>query len=189
MAIELNKAHLQERIRELEADNQALQQALERTQSSEKLHRLTLENIADTVIITDDDGNFVHICPNTSNIFGMTKLEVFQMGHIDTLMGGAVCQASDLKAAWMVENIEWTVQDKSGSEHFLLITVKSVQIEGGTRLYIMRDITARRQTRPRSGRPTAGFQPSTDPSVQASPTKSTAEAFRETAPPDHPRGY
>jgi PAS domain S-box-containing protein len=145
MAIEATKAQLQQRLVELEAEMRTLEKILEDTRRSEKLHRLTLENIADTVIITDDDGNFVHICPNTTNIFGMTKLEVFRMGRIDTLMGGRVCRAADLKTAGIVENVEWTVEDKSGDEHFLLITVKAVQIEGGTRLYIMRDVTARRQ--------------------------------------------
>lgn len=145
MTTETTRAQLQQRIRDLENEKQALLNTLHRTEVSEKLHRLTLENIADTVLITDDEDRFIYVCPNTTMIFGLTKVEIFRLGRLAILMGGIVCDRSKLKKEGILKNIEWAAKDRSGEERFLLITAKSVQIEGGTCLYVMRDITARKR--------------------------------------------
>ncbi|MDZ7702680.1 MAG: PAS domain S-box protein [Halobacteriales archaeon] len=109
---------------------------------SEELHRTTLENITDTVLITDDEGVFTYVCPNTRHIFGFDTEAVEALGDIKSLLGTDPAP-DDLAAIGMVENVQLTVTDAAGAEHVVLATVKSVSIHGGERLYTLREITAR----------------------------------------------
>ena len=60
---------LERQIKALKKENAAILEEQKLLAVSEKFHRLTLENISDTVIITDDEGNIIYVCPNTINIF------------------------------------------------------------------------------------------------------------------------
>lgn len=108
---------------------------------SEELHRLTLSNISDSVLITDDNGNFTYVCPDTDLIFGFSKDEVESLGNIEKLIPTKLFELEDLKKKGHIENIECSVTDKSGRTHILLVTVKSAQIKRGTILYTCRDIS------------------------------------------------
>ncbi len=109
--------------------------------SSELLHRTILENISDSVILTDDLGAIRYVCPNTVLIFGFTQKEIYSLGNIDKLLNGTICDIAELKHKNEIVNIEWLVLDHAGREHYLLINVKVVDICGGTALYVMRDAT------------------------------------------------
>lgn len=111
----------------------------------EAIYRLILENISDTVILTDDKGNMRYVCPNTTLIFGLSQDEVLSHQTIQRFMNGTICNVSDLKNRQEIKNIEWTVIDANGQTRFLLINVISVNLNGGTVLYVMRDITDRKQ--------------------------------------------
>ena len=145
MAYEPTYQELQEKLRSFEEKNARLLETLRETEASEKLHRLTLENITDTVLITDDDGSMIYACPNTGYIFGLSQDEVYALGTIDKLMNGAVCDISELKSKSEITDIERTVKHSSGDERFVLINARSVNINGGTALYVMRDITERKR--------------------------------------------
>ncbi len=132
---------LQQQIRDLEKENKAILKALRELEDSENLHRITLENISDTVLITDDQGKIVYVCPNANIIFGLSQNKVYRLGTIRKLLNGMVFNLSDLKSKNEITNIEWSIRDKSGHKHFLLINIKSVKIKNGTVLYVMRDIT------------------------------------------------
>jgi PAS domain S-box-containing protein len=138
---------LEQQIRNLERENNAILQTHRKMEESEKLHRITLENISDNVLITDDQGKIVYVCPNTNIIFGLSQSEVYRLGTIRNLLNGMVFDVSDLKSKNEITNIEWSIRDKSGHEHFLLINIKSVKIKSGTVLYVMRDITDRQQAK------------------------------------------
>lgn len=112
---------------------------------SEELHRVTLNNMTDTVLITDENGEFTYICPNIHFIFGYTVEEVREMGSIDTLLGENLFDPTDLETEGVLTNIECTATDRAGQEHTLLVNVKQVSIQGGTTLYSCRDITARKR--------------------------------------------
>ena len=112
---------------------------------SEYLYRLTLGNISDTVFVTDDNGNFTFICPNTEVIFGYNKEKVAEMGNVSNLLGGQVIDIKELKTSGEFSNIEYRITDKSGNKHDLLISVKMVAIGKGSVLYTCRDITDRKK--------------------------------------------
>lgn len=117
------------------------QKCLERElRASEELHRTTLSNITDTVFITDDDGRFTYVCPNVELIFGYSVDDVYDMGVIDTLLGGDPAP-THLDQGEVIENIDYDIRDANGNVHTALITVKSVSIQGGTKLYSIRDVT------------------------------------------------
>ncbi|MCO8245475.1 bacterio-opsin activator domain-containing protein [Haladaptatus sp. AB643] len=120
--------------------------ALERDlRQSEELHRVTLNNMTDTVLITNEDGEYTYICPNVHFIFGYTDAEIREMGTIDELLGDDLFDRDDLAADGILKNIECTATDKAGREHTLLVNVREVSIQGGTLLFSCRDITKRKQ--------------------------------------------
>ena len=136
---------LKQQIRDLEKENNAILKAHREMEDSEKLHRITLENISDTVLITGDHGKIIYVCPNTNLIFGLSQSEVYHLGTIHKLLNGMVCDISELRRKNEITNIEWSIKDKTGHEHFLLIKVKAIEIKSGTMLYVMHDITDRKR--------------------------------------------
>ncbi|MHC3381139.1 bacterio-opsin activator domain-containing protein [Haloarcula sp. H-GB5] len=112
---------------------------------SEELHRVTLSNMTDTVLITNEDGEYTYVCPNVHFIFGYTDDEIRGQETIDTLLGEDLFDRAELAEKGVLKNIECTVTDKAGHEHTLLVNVREVAIQGGTLLYSCRDITKRKQ--------------------------------------------
>jgi PAS domain S-box-containing protein len=112
---------------------------------SEELHRVTLSQISDAVFITDDDGGFTYICPNVDRIFGYDQEEVRARGNIAHLLGDNFVVPENLATLEEIRNIEHKIKDKAGNDHFLLMNLKRVSIDGGTMLYTMRDVTDRKQ--------------------------------------------
>ncbi|OYR54381.1 bacterio-opsin activator domain-containing protein [Halorubrum halodurans] len=112
---------------------------------SEELHRVTLNNMTDTVLITDEDGEYTYVCPNVHFIFGYTAEEIRDLGTIDDLLGEDLFDRETLAEEGVLKNIECTVTDEAGREHTLLVNVREVSIHDGTLLYSCRDITERKR--------------------------------------------
>ncbi|RAW45563.1 bacterio-opsin activator [Halorubrum sp. 48-1-W] len=112
---------------------------------SEELHRVTLNNMTDTVLITDEDGEYTYVCPNVHFIFGYTAGEIRELGTIDDLLGEDLFDREVLAESGVLKNIECTVTDNTGREHALLVNVREVSIHDGTLLYSCRDVTERKQ--------------------------------------------
>ncbi|WP_122091296.1 bacterio-opsin activator domain-containing protein [Halalkalicoccus subterraneus] len=112
---------------------------------SEELHRVTLNNMTDTVLITDENGEYTYICPNVHFIFGYTVAEIEGLGPITDLLGEDLFDRAELADAGVLKNIETTATDKAGREHTLLVNVREVSIQDGTLLFSCRDITKRKQ--------------------------------------------
>ena len=120
--------------------------ALERDlRQSEELHRVTLNNMTDTVLITDEDGEYTYVCPNVHFIFGYTADEMHEQGTIEALLGDDLFDRDKLAEEGVLKNIETTATDKAGREHTLLVNVREVSIQDGTLLFSCRDITKRKQ--------------------------------------------
>ena len=112
---------------------------------SEELHRVTLNHMTDTVLLTDDDGAFTYVCPNVHFIFGYSVEEVHELGTVDALLGTGLYDDSELAAEGVLTNLECTATDKAGREHDLLVNVREVSIQDGTTLVSCRDVTTRKQ--------------------------------------------
>ncbi|WP_436348013.1 bacterio-opsin activator domain-containing protein [Natronorubrum sp. FCH18a] len=112
---------------------------------SEELHRVTLNNMTDTVLITNDAGEFTYVCPNVHFIFGYDDDEIREMGTIDDLLGPDLYDRAALEEDGVLTNIECTATDRSGREHTLLVNVREVSIQDGTTLYSCRDVTKRKR--------------------------------------------
>ncbi len=108
------------------------------------LHAATLSNIHDTVFITDEDGEFTYVCPNTRFIFRYTPDDVRALGNVRALLGESLVGDTNLRTT-PIENAERVITDADGNEHTVLVSVHPVSIQGGTRLYTIRDITDRKQ--------------------------------------------
>ena len=73
--------HLRQEVVDLEnrvADYQGLSFSADAVRESERLHRVTISSISDSVFITDDDGDFTYVCPNCHVIFGHTREAVLR---------------------------------------------------------------------------------------------------------------
>jgi PAS domain S-box-containing protein len=116
-----------------------------RLRASELLHRVTLANISDVVLMTDDAGRFTYVSPSVEPIFGYTVREVQSLGHVWALLRADLYDPVTLARQGEITNIECEIVDREGNLRQFLITVKTVQIQGGTRLYTCRDITDRRR--------------------------------------------
>jgi len=112
---------------------------------SEELHRVTLNNMTDTVLMTDEDGEYTYVCPNVHFIFGYSADEIRELGPIEDLLGEDLFDRQELAETGILKNIETTATDKAGREHTLLVNVREVSIQDGTVLYSCRDITKRKQ--------------------------------------------
>ncbi|AFK19865.1 PAS domain S-box protein [Haloferax mediterranei ATCC 33500] len=112
---------------------------------SEELHRVTLNNMTDTVLMTDEAGEYTYVCPNVHFIFGYSADEIRELGGIDELLGEDLFDRDELASEGVLKNIECTATDKLGREHTLLVNVREVSIQDGTLLYSCRDITKRKQ--------------------------------------------
>ncbi|EJN57387.1 bacterio-opsin activator domain-containing protein [Halogranum rubrum] len=112
---------------------------------SEELHRVTLNNMTDTVLITNEDGKYTYVCPNVHFIFGYTADEIHGQGEIGDLLGDNFFDRDELATEGVLKNIETTATDKAGNEHTLLVNVREVSIQDGTLLFSCRDITKRKQ--------------------------------------------
>lgn len=123
-------------------DRKEAEQALK---ESEELHRATLSNITDTVLLTREDGTFSYVCPNVGYIFGYTEEEVEELGSITALLGTDPAEEHDFEGAQEISNVEQSVVDASGDRHDLLINVRRVSIQDGRRMYTCRDITERKK--------------------------------------------
>jgi PAS domain S-box-containing protein len=108
-------------------------------------HETVLSNIRETVFVTDDDGQFTYICPNIQFIFGYDAGEVADIGSVEALLGTPPIDLAALESHGEVVNVETTVSDADGDRHTVLVSVREADIEDGTRLYTIRDITERKE--------------------------------------------
>ena len=121
--------------------NGGRERAYKELRDSEELHRATLENISDAVLLTNDQDEFTFVCPNVDVIFGYSPDEVHTMSRINVLLGDNLFDHADLAKRGEIRNIERDVTAKSGARRTVLVHVKSVAISGSTVLYCCRDIT------------------------------------------------
>lgn len=126
--------------------NGGRERAYQELRESEELHRATLSNISDAVLVTDDEGAFTFICPNVDVIFGYVPDEVRSMQRIGALLGDGLFDLDELKARGEIRNIEREITAKSGARRTVLVHAKSVSIKHGTVLYCCRDITELKHT-------------------------------------------
>jgi len=112
---------------------------------SEELHRVTLNNMTDTVLMTDESGAYTYVCPNVHFIFGYTDEEIRRHHPIEDLLSEDLFDRAELAAKGVLKNIECTATDKAGREHTLLVNVREVSIQDGSVLYSCRDVTKRKQ--------------------------------------------
>lgn len=119
---------------------------MDTSQNIENLSRDILSNLSDAIFLTDDNGRFIYVCPNVVTIFGFSHEEVFALEKIDNLLKGELFDPEELRLRGEIRDLPFEVVDKWGRVHALNIEAKRVSIQGGTCLYICRDITDHKAT-------------------------------------------
>jgi PAS domain S-box-containing protein len=113
--------------------------------ATRETHETVLSNISDTVFITDDSGTFTYVCPNVHFVFGYSAEEVTELDSIDELFEERLFEQDELEAKGEIPNIETEIVDEAGERRTVLVTVKQVAIQDGTKLYSVRDISDRKE--------------------------------------------
>ena len=121
--------------------NERLNEIQKKLKESEQLFKATLESISDPVFITDDKGNFTFICSNTEHSLEYTTEELWEMQNLYKLIGTDHFELTELKEKHHLDNIEITINTKSGKILYFLMNVKIVEIKNGTILFTLRNIT------------------------------------------------
>ena len=75
----------------------------------------------------------------------LSREEVSELSNISLLLGTDLYEPVELEQRRELTNIERTICDRTGSERFLLVSVKRVSIGSGSVLFVCRDATERRQ--------------------------------------------
>lgn len=110
---------------------------------SERMLQVVLSNITETVLLTDDSGAFTYVCDNVHFIFGYSAEAVEELGTVDALLGDDPA-ADGVAEDEVLENLERRIVDADGEAHTVLVSVKAVSIDAGSRLYSIRDISERK---------------------------------------------
>jgi PAS domain S-box-containing protein len=132
---------LQQRVELLERENADISARYREMSDSEALYRTTVENMSDAVIITDDAGTILYVCPNTHAVFGLAAKHIYGFRTVQAALGGAIIDPLELKRKQEIRNIERSIINHAGEVHQVLIDAKSVSIQGGTVLYTIREVT------------------------------------------------
>jgi len=104
-----------------------------------------LSNLSETVFVTDDEGTFTYVCTNIRYVFGYSDAEVKAFGGVDALFDEQLFDQEKLRADGEISNMETEITHKSGERLTVLVTVKQVSLQNGTRLYTVHDITDRKE--------------------------------------------
>jgi PAS domain S-box-containing protein len=148
---------------------------------SPELPQTTLSQNNETVLITNDNGDFTYICPNVTSIFGYSLSEVRALGNITQLLGNQPVNWQALAATGTIRNIEINITDQAGKSRTLWVNVKQVSIQGGTILYRLRDTTNRQSIEDKRQLEVDRLVPSVaDPTIeQLSDNKYTQDILQE----------
>ncbi|MDD5222969.1 MAG: PAS domain S-box protein [bacterium] len=113
---------------------------------SEELNRIILSEISDAIVITDDSGRIILAAGNVEAVFRISAEEARQKGKLAKLLGSeGGTDRVKLEKAGEILTLEKEIVNAAGERRVLLITVKQVNIRGGTVLYCCRDITERKR--------------------------------------------
>jgi PAS domain S-box-containing protein len=120
-------------------------QAEEALRESEELFRITLENILDPMLITNDSGAFTFISPNVPLVLGYSMEEIQTMGNVSTLFGREIFACETMGTQGESRDFECSIVKKNGERRDYLISAERVSIKEGTILYLCHDITERKR--------------------------------------------
>ncbi len=136
------------RTQEIQDTNTSLKYEIEqhvKTQNklitSEELHRLTLANIDDTVIIIENRRNeFTYISPSIEKVFGYKSDEI-DKNILSKLFDIEPFNKSIPKINNNLHFFETEISHKDGTQHTLIVSAKNAIIHEKVTIYTCRDIT------------------------------------------------
>jgi PAS domain S-box-containing protein len=113
-------------------------------QHVEALHAAVMMVMSDVVVFTDEVGRITYVSPNAHLIFGCTPNEIMKQGRIGWLLPDRLFDPDTLEQRGEVANIECQSRDAIGRARELLVTVRRIEIQGSSVLYVCRDVTERK---------------------------------------------
>jgi diguanylate cyclase (GGDEF)-like protein/PAS domain S-box-containing protein len=110
--------------------------------ASEELHRLTLANLGNTLVITTDhDGCITYISPSAEHLSGYDLDEIYQLNSIDDFFNEALPPFAQRDGRFEIDLLT-----KSGVTRTFFVSIKHALIRQEVVIYTCQDITERKQT-------------------------------------------
>jgi PAS domain S-box-containing protein len=113
-------------------------------QESEALCRDVMSVVSDAVLITDAAGRLTYVSPNAQIVFGHSAEDILKQGRVNFLLPADLFDPDLLEQRREIANIPCGIRDGVGRARSLLVTVRRVDRNGGTVMYVCRDVTERR---------------------------------------------
>ncbi|MFW6359882.1 MAG: PAS domain S-box protein, partial [Chroococcales cyanobacterium] len=112
---------------------------------SEDFFEQLLNHLPETILLTNDTGDFTFISSNVEKTLGYSIEDVTALGNITCLFGANKINLDEFDKFGIIENVEVEITSKCGQRRVLLINGKRVSLKQGTYLYSCRNITLRKQ--------------------------------------------
>lgn len=113
--------------------------------SSENLHHNVLSVVADTVLITGEDGKLTYVSPNAHLIFGHAAADILKQGRLSFVLPSNLFDPDVLSQRGELANIDCQIRDSVGRSHHLLVSVRRIESESSHTLIVCRDVTERKR--------------------------------------------
>lgn len=109
----------------------------------EDLGCVALSGLGDAVFLTSYAGEIKYVGSGVGTIFGYTRAEIMDVGHIGALLGVDLPDPVQLEERSGICDIDGVVISKSGEERRVLIDVRAVRSAENALVYTCRDVTER----------------------------------------------
>jgi len=109
-------------------------------QPPEGVYDLVLTNLSETVVLADERGFIVYVCPNAATVLGYSAEELQAFGRIGAFLGDDLFPPRS-EHPGDVCTFERTLTGGDGRKRVFLIAVKEESFGGGTVVYVFRDVT------------------------------------------------
>jgi len=114
---------------------------MESTEPKPFYYRQILEQIDDSVILTDLSGDIIFVCKNIHIVFGFASDEIFEFKNIKNLLGQEIYDFIHFKNLNQFSNFELEIIDKHHKSKTILASIKRVDIEYPCWLITCHDIS------------------------------------------------
>jgi PAS domain S-box-containing protein len=140
-----SREEMAQRIRELESELSHRRQTRPPQGDAEWIYRRILESISDAVIVTDEFGKIGYVCPNTAQVLGLSQAEIDDQENIQGLLSGIQFEFPMPPEQEESLNLECALTTADGLERCLLVNIKTIDIDGGSLMYVIHDNTRQKR--------------------------------------------
>ncbi len=101
-----------------------------------------LEQLPEAVFVTDRDGTFTWVCPNSEHAFAYSSAEIAEMGTVENLFEEKVGELRTVEGNEVTE-LQTAITAPDGEKREVLVTAQPISVLDGNILYTIRNLSER----------------------------------------------